>query len=168
MTFLRLCSCCCFFRPVSLSTRNFPGRTRASRPRRGILLLLAPLAPSLFAALALFSCNCLNSLPGERGKEKFGKRERGVVTSRFLAIFWRSVANMRLPSTIVPVLFCYKKKQTVSIFFLHVSTVKKYAIKREILEFLFRLFIQCFFFFLFHSLIDLLFFIIKIDVYNIY
>ncbi|GIY06649.1 hypothetical protein CEXT_693291 [Caerostris extrusa] len=34
VTFLRLCSCCCFLSPAILSTRYFPGNTRASRPLR--------------------------------------------------------------------------------------------------------------------------------------
>lgn len=78
VTFRRLCSCCCFLRPVSLSTRNLPGRTRASKPRRGILLLLAPLAPSLLLHSHSLAITAWILFQESEGKRNSGNGKEGL------------------------------------------------------------------------------------------
>lgn len=59
-------------------------------------------SPALFQEI-----NCLNSPGDTTGKEKFRKREKGVVTNRFLANVWRPIANTRLSNTSV----CFSRRR---------------------------------------------------------
>lgn len=124
VTFRRLCSCCCFFRPVSLSTRNLPGRTRASKPRRGILLLLAPLAPSLLLHSHSLAMTAWILFQEREGKRNSGNGKEGLSQTDFLANLGGLSPIYVCVVTIVPVLFSVRRNKLLAYFFVK-STVKK-------------------------------------------